>query len=109
MLLYPPKMNCMYINLDTYYMITYFSIRFAFDGLPGLIVHILISEATYIKRLNANGVQKMVRNILALQQNLSNFVPLSQCSIMERAREYYQLYNLGSEVSWNLHIYLLPY
>ncbi|CAO3607525.1 unnamed protein product [Mucor fragilis] len=70
---------------------------FAFDGLPGLIVHILISEATYIKRLNNNGVQKMARNILALQQNLSNFVPLSQCSIMERAREYYQLYNLGSE------------
>lgn len=41
----------------------------------------------------------MVRNILALQQNLSNFVPLSQCSIMERARDYYLLYNLGSEVS----------
>ncbi|CAO3657286.1 unnamed protein product [Mucor hiemalis] len=70
---------------------------FAFDGLPGLIVHILVSEASYIKRLNNNGVQKMVRNILALQQNLSNFVPLSQCSIMERARDYYLLYNLGSE------------
>lgn len=41
----------------------------------------------------------MVRNILALQQNLSNFVPLAQCSMMERAREYYQLFNLGSEVS----------
>ncbi|RCI02454.1 hypothetical protein CU098_009274 [Rhizopus stolonifer] len=70
---------------------------FAFDGLPGLIVHLLISEATYIKRLNKNGVQKMVRNILALQQNLSNFVPLSQCSVMQRAREYYQLFGLGSE------------
>ncbi|KAI8994873.1 Sec8 exocyst complex component-specific domain-containing protein [Pilobolus umbonatus] len=70
---------------------------FAFDGLPGLIVYILMTEATYIKRLNNNGVQKMIRNILALQQNLSNFVPLSQCSIMERAREYYQLYTLGSE------------
>ncbi|GAA5800243.1 hypothetical protein HPULCUR_005668 [Helicostylum pulchrum] len=70
---------------------------FAFDGLPGLIVYILISEASYIKRLNSNGVQKMVRNILALQQNLSNFVPLAQCSMMERAREYYQLFNLGSE------------
>ncbi|KAI8878211.1 hypothetical protein K501DRAFT_196399 [Backusella circina FSU 941] len=70
---------------------------FAFDGVPGLIVHILIAEATYIKRLNSNGVQKMTRNILALQQNLSNFVPLVQCSTMERAREYYQLFNLGSE------------
>jgi exocyst complex component 4 len=70
---------------------------FAFDGVPGLIVHILIAEATYIKRLNGNGVQKMTRNILALQQNLSNFVPLVQCATMERAREYYQLFNLGSE------------
>ncbi|KAI8380409.1 Sec8 exocyst complex component-specific domain-containing protein [Blakeslea trispora] len=70
---------------------------FAFEGLPALIVHLLISEAVYIKRLNKNGVQKMNRNILALQQNLSNFVPLSQCSVMERAREYYQLYLLGSE------------
>ncbi|ORY92249.1 hypothetical protein BCR43DRAFT_508347 [Syncephalastrum racemosum] len=70
---------------------------FAFDGLPALIVHLLISEASYIKRMNANGVQKMMRNILALQQNLSNFVPPSQSSVMERAREYYQLFNLGSE------------
>ncbi|OBZ83789.1 putative exocyst complex component sec8 [Choanephora cucurbitarum] len=70
---------------------------FAFEGLPALIVHILVSEAVYIKKLNKNGVQKMNRNILALQQNLSNFVPISQCSVMERAREYYQLYMLGSE------------
>ncbi|KAI7857397.1 Sec8 exocyst complex component-specific domain-containing protein [Circinella umbellata] len=71
---------------------------FAFDGLPALIVHILISEASHIKRMNSNGVQKMMRNILALQQNLANFVPPSQNSVMERAREYYQLFNLGSEV-----------
>ncbi|KAI8146190.1 hypothetical protein BJV82DRAFT_600834 [Fennellomyces sp. T-0311] len=70
---------------------------FAFDGLPALIVHILISEASHIKRMNANGVQKMMRNVLALQQNLANFVPPSQNSVMERAREYYQLFNLGSE------------
>lgn len=98
-LLYHQKTNCKYsslhLNTYTYLFLLY---RFAFDGLPGLIVYILISEATYIKRLNSNGVQKMVRNILALQQNLSNFVPLTQCLMMERAREYYQLYNLGSEV-----------
>ncbi|OAD77145.1 hypothetical protein PHYBLDRAFT_180340 [Phycomyces blakesleeanus NRRL 1555(-)] len=70
---------------------------FAFDGLPALIVHLLISEATYIKRMNKNGVQKMARNILALQQNLSNFVPSSQSSTLDRACDYYQLYNLGSE------------
>ncbi|KAI9491703.1 Sec8 exocyst complex component-specific domain-containing protein [Zychaea mexicana] len=70
---------------------------FAFDGLPALIVHILISEASHIKRMNVNGVQKMMRNVLALQQNLANFVPPSQNSVMERAREYYQLFNLSSE------------
>lgn len=61
------------------------------------MVHILISEAGYIKRMNQHGVQKMIRNILALQQNLTNFVPPSQSAIMERARGYYQLYNYGNE------------
>ncbi|KAI8991536.1 Sec8 exocyst complex component-specific domain-containing protein [Mycotypha africana] len=71
--------------------------EFVFDGLPRLIVHLLISEASYIKRLNKNGIQKMLRNILALQQNMNNLVPTSQCSIMERAKEYYQIFQLGSE------------
>ncbi|CAO3612442.1 unnamed protein product [Cunninghamella echinulata] len=70
---------------------------FCFDGLPAFIVHILVSEAGYIKRMNQHGVQKMIRNILALQQNLTNFVPPSQSAIMERARGYYQLYNYGNE------------
>ncbi|CAO3591713.1 unnamed protein product [Absidia cylindrospora] len=70
---------------------------FCFDGLPALMVHILISEAGYIKRMNHNGAQKMIRNILALQQNLTNFVPPSQSAVMERARAYYQLYDYGTE------------
>ncbi|CAO3622394.1 unnamed protein product [Cunninghamella blakesleeana] len=70
---------------------------FCFDGLPAFMVHILVSEAGYIKRMNQHGVQKMIRNILALQQNLTNFVPPSQSAIMERARGYYQLYNYGNE------------
>ncbi|KAG0169785.1 hypothetical protein DFQ29_009538 [Apophysomyces sp. BC1021] len=70
---------------------------FAFDGLPALAVHLLISDASYIKRMNTNGVQKMVRNILALQQNLSNFAPPLQSSALDRARDYYQTFNLGSE------------
>ncbi|KAI8340907.1 Sec8 exocyst complex component-specific domain-containing protein [Chlamydoabsidia padenii] len=70
---------------------------FCFDGLPALMVHILISEAKYIKRMNHNGAQKMIRNILALQQNLTNFVPPSQSAVMERARAYYQLYDYGTD------------
>ncbi|CAM0140394.1 unnamed protein product [Umbelopsis sp. WA50703] len=70
---------------------------FVFDGLPDLIVHLMISNATYIKRLNHNGVQKMIRNILALQQNLLSVLPASQCAPMERGREYYSLFGLGPE------------
>jgi exocyst complex component 4 len=61
------------------------------------MVHILISEANYIKRMNHHGAQKMIRNILALQQNLTNFVPPSQSAVMERARAYYQLYDYGTD------------
>lgn len=70
---------------------------FVFDGLPDLIVHLMISNATYIKRLNHNGVQKMIRNILALQQNLLSVLTASQCAAMERGREYYSLFGLGPE------------
>lgn len=73
---------------------------FVFDGLPDLIVHLMISNATYIKRLNHNGVQKMIRNILALQQNLLSVLTASQCAAMERGREYYSLFGLGPEVSF---------
>ncbi|ORX58842.1 hypothetical protein DM01DRAFT_1333460 [Hesseltinella vesiculosa] len=70
---------------------------FCFDGLPALMVHVLVSEASFIKRMNRHGAQKMIRNILALQQNLTNFVPPSQSAIMERARRYYQMFNYGTD------------
>ncbi|GAB5587183.1 exocyst subunit [Umbelopsis nana] len=70
---------------------------FVFDGLPDLIVHMMISNAAYIKRLNHNGVRKMVRNFLALQQNLLSVLSTAQCAPMERGREYYTLFGLGPE------------
>ncbi|RUS32021.1 hypothetical protein BC938DRAFT_476467 [Jimgerdemannia flammicorona] len=75
--------------------------RFIFDGLPGLVVHILISNATYIKHMNNNGVHKMIRNILAIQQNLTNIVSSAESAQLDRAREYYRLYSLGSEKMFN--------
>jgi exocyst complex component 4 len=72
---------------------------FVFDGLPDLIAYMVISNAAHIKRLNHNGVRKMVRNILALQQNLLSVLSASQCAPMERGREYYSLFGLGPEVS----------
>ena len=79
--------------------LTCFVCSFVFDGLPDLIVHMMISNAAYIKRLNHNGVRKMVRNILALQQNLLSVLSAAQCAPMERGREYYSLFGLGPEVS----------
>lgn len=40
----------------------------------------------------------MVRNILALQQNLLSVLSTAQCAPMERGREYYTLFGLGPEV-----------
>ncbi|OZJ02130.1 hypothetical protein BZG36_04585 [Bifiguratus adelaidae] len=70
---------------------------FVVDGLPSLVAQVMISNAHYIKRMNLNGVQKMIRNILALQQNLTNLATSEQSSQLDQAREYYRLYTLGSE------------
>jgi len=87
---------CAIIDLCSYALLFY---SFVFDGLPDLIAHMVISNAAHIKRLNHNGVRKMVRNILALQQNLLSVLSVSQCAPMERGREYYSLFGLGPEVS----------
>lgn len=93
---YNVVMYCAITDLCSYGFWFY---SFVFDGLPDLIAHMVISNAAYIKRLNRNGVRKMVRNILALQQNLLSVLSVSQCAPLERGREYYSLFGLGPEVS----------
>ncbi|GBB95205.1 hypothetical protein RclHR1_00250003 [Rhizophagus clarus] len=69
--------------------------KFVFEGLDSLMEHVLVSNAIYIRNLNRNGVMKMTRNILALQQNLKNIVEVPEEISLERARIYYEMFNMG--------------
>ncbi|TPX37027.1 hypothetical protein SmJEL517_g00823 [Synchytrium microbalum] len=71
-------------------------IRFLFDGLASLMTRILCSNLRHIKRLNRNGIAKMIRNVQSLQQNLTNIASIHE-KALDHARQYYDLLNLGGE------------
>jgi hypothetical protein len=48
--------------------------RFLFSGLVSLMDTMLCAAVRRVRAINAQGVTKMIRNILALQQNLRNIV-----------------------------------
>ncbi|CAO1630595.1 unnamed protein product [Sympodiomycopsis kandeliae] len=48
--------------------------RFLFEGLSNLMDTMLISAIKKLRAINRPGVSKMIRNILALQQNLKNII-----------------------------------
>jgi hypothetical protein len=48
--------------------------------------------------MNEFGVDKMSRNILALQQNLNN-ISLMYENQLDHARKFYELYKLGAKVN----------
>jgi exocyst complex component 4 len=60
--------------------------------------HVLVNNSIYTRNLNRNGVMKMTRNILALQQNLKNIVETPEEISLERARRYYEMFNMGPVV-----------
>ncbi|KAJ2777681.1 exocyst subunit [Coemansia interrupta] len=67
-----------------------------FGGISVLMAHILIANTRYIRHFNDAGNRKMIRNILALQQNLTN-IALPEESGLDRARRFYELYELGAD------------
>lgn len=73
--------------------------RFIFEGLGTLMEHILVSNARNIRFANKLGIQKIFRNILALQQNLKTLSDLPEDAEFMRARKYYELFLLTPEVS----------
>jgi len=73
-------------------------VRFIFEGLDKLMERLLINNVIFMKNLNLNGANKMLRNILALQQNLKNIVDNPTEISLDRARQYYELYKHGPEV-----------
>lgn len=63
---------------------------FLFDGLPALVDQILVNNFQYIKALNAIGCRKLVANVTALIQLLTQILPPTEAAL-PRATEYYRL------------------
>lgn len=59
---------------------------------------ILISSAQYLERIDDAGIQKMCRNIFALQQTLTN-ITMAREVALDHARHYFELFYLSPEVS----------
>lgn len=66
---------------------------FVLGGIATLIDATLIGLVHKIKAVNRQGVTKMLRNILALQQNLKNILPSDdqQHRAFDRCRKFYEL------------------
>lgn len=60
------------------------------SGLSGLIDACFITQVHTIRGVNRQGVGKMVRGILAVQQNLKNILGAGEVSL-ERCRKFYEL------------------
>jgi len=69
-------------------------LRFIENGLGAMMNHILVSQASTIKILNNDGVDRMQMNILVLQQNLRN---VDFSADLGRASKFYALYAGGME------------
>ena len=61
--------------------------------------HLLISNARFIPGANAYGMKKMMRNILALQQNINTIADDSHSTQFDRVKRYYSLLLLSPPVS----------
>lgn len=73
------------------------SLSFVFEGLGQLMETLLITNARFIRAINSNGVKKMFRNILALQQNIKIISEGSQVEF-DRAKRYYTLFSKSPTV-----------
>ena len=62
---------------------------FALSGIATLTDAYLISLVHRLKAINRQGTTKMLRNILALQQNLKNILPTTEA--FDRCRKFYEL------------------
>lgn len=59
--------------------------------------HILITNFKHIKRLNTFGMEKLIRNVRSIQQNLTNIVSMHEKGL-DKAKQYYELLISGGEV-----------
>lgn len=99
-----PDSSCIQLNqnLTSSYqtLISYLpvaKIKYLYSKLPKLMSSLLIqSLKTNIEKINRYGALKMVRNVFALQQNLSNITSFNEAPF-DRVRVYYELINLVEE------------
>ncbi|GJJ09872.1 hypothetical protein Clacol_004096 [Clathrus columnatus] len=68
---------------------------FVFEGLGALMEQVLISGSKYIKFVNENGVKKILRNVISLQQNLKTLTAGQGNTGLERAKMFYGLYSIS--------------
>ncbi|GAA5875446.1 hypothetical protein JCM8547_004407 [Rhodosporidiobolus lusitaniae] len=69
--------------------------KFIFDGLSLLMDELLIHNARHIRLANKFGQAKMLRNILALQQNLKNLGDSPLDVDFDRSRRFWDLFAAG--------------
>ncbi|KAH9499232.1 Exocyst complex component 4 [Bulinus truncatus] len=70
--------------------------KYIFESLGYLVASILINSVQFLNKMNENGIKKMCRNILAIQQNLTN-ITLTRESDLDRARHFYELLYLNPD------------
>ncbi|EEZ97195.1 Exocyst complex component 4-like Protein [Tribolium castaneum] len=70
--------------------------KYIFEGLGHLIAKILISSAQYLQTIDEAGIQRMCRNIFALQQTLTN-ITMTRELALDHARHYFELFFLTPE------------
>lgn len=74
--------------------LTNYKLKYIFNLLPILMSSLLIDALkSCIEAINRFGVFKMIRNVFALQQNLTNIITFSE-DPFDRVRRYYELLNL---------------
>lgn len=75
------------------------TIRFVFEGLGQLMEHLLIANTRFIRSATVNGIKKLLRNTLALQQSIKTLTSDdSSATEFERAKRYYALFFLSPTV-----------
>eukprot|EP00698_Gefionella_okellyi_P019585 TRINITY_DN6020_c0_g1_i1.p1 TRINITY_DN6020_c0_g1~~TRINITY_DN6020_c0_g1_i1.p1 ORF type:complete len:762 (+),score=190.40 TRINITY_DN6020_c0_g1_i1:477-2762(+) len=72
------------------------TVEFLLSGLGRTLSRAVVQAAKDVTRINANGVQKICRNLSALQQNLSNIVS-SDDQLFERVRQFFELITGGED------------
>lgn len=56
-----------------------------------MIAKIIITSAQYIEKIDEIGIQRMCRNVFALQQTLTN-ITMARELAMDHARQYFELF-----------------